>query len=149
MNYLLSEIAEIVNGEHRGADLRVREVATDSRSVSSSDEVVFAAIDGKNHDGHNYIPTMLSRGIRAFIVERDVELAEGCGVVKVKSTIEALQSLAAYHRRRFKGHVVAITGSNGKTIVKEWAARSMPNGVRMFASPKRAITRSSAWHYRW
>ena len=136
MNYLLSEIAEIVNGEHRGADLRVRAVATDSRSVSSSDEVVFAAIDGKNHDGHNYIPTMLSRGIRAFVVERDVELAAECGVVKVKSTIEALQSLAAYHRRRFKGHVVAITGSNGKTIVKEWAARSMPNGVRMFASPK-------------
>lgn len=136
MNYLLSEIAKIVNGEHRGADLRVREVATDSRSVSSSDEVVFAAIDGKNHDGHNYIPTMLSRGVRAFIVERDVELAAECGVVKVESTIEALQSLAAHHRRRFKGHVVAITGSNGKTIVKEWAARSMPNGVRMFASPK-------------
>lgn len=137
MNYLLSEIAQIVGGEHRGADLRVREVATDSRSVLSTDEVLFAAIDGKNHDGHNYIQRMVMRGVAAFIVERDVELpAEGCGVVRVASTIEALQALAAYHRSRFTGRVVAITGSNGKTIVKEWAARSMPDTVRSFASPK-------------
>ena len=137
MNYLLSEIAQIVGGEHRGADLRVREVATDSRSVLSTDEVLFAAIDGKNHDGHNYIQRMVMRGVAAFIVERDIELpAEGCGVVRVASTIEALQALAAYHRSRFSGRVVAITGSNGKTIVKEWAARSMPDTVRSFASPK-------------
>ena len=136
MNYLLSEIAHIVGGIHRGADLSAREVTTDSRSVFSSSEVVFAAINGKNHDGHNYIARMLTRGVRAFIVEREVELAEGCGMVVVDSTIEALQRLAAYHRRNFRGTVVGITGSNGKTIVKEWAARSMPDAVRSFASPK-------------
>lgn len=136
MNYLLSEIAHIVGGIHRGADLSAREVTTDSRSVFSSSEVIFAAINGKNHDGHNYIARMLTRGVRAFIVEREVELAEGCGMVVVDSTIEALQRLAAYHRRNFRGTVVGITGSNGKTIVKEWAARSMPDAVRSFASPK-------------
>ncbi len=137
MDYLLSDIARIVGGELRGVDLRVREVATDSRSVVANEAVVFAAIDGKNHDGHNYIRRMSERGVEAFIVERDVELpTKGCGMVRVESTMMALQRLAAYHRSRFEGVVVAITGSNGKTIVKEWAARSMPESVRSFASPK-------------
>lgn len=137
MNYLLSEIAAIVGGELMGCDVRVSGVATDSRSVLSSQDVLFAAIDGKNHDGHNYIERMATRGVTAFMVERDVELpSKGCGAVRVGSTIEALQALAAHHRSRFTGCVVAITGSNGKTIVKEWAARSMPDDVRLFASPK-------------
>ncbi len=137
MNYLLSEIARIVGGEHRGSDLRVKEVATDSRSVCTSDDMVFVAINGKHHDGHDFIPAMVARGVKAFISEREVELpAEGVGVVVVNSAIVALQRLAAHHRRDFRGRVVAITGSNGKTIVKEWASRSMPDTVRSFASPK-------------
>ncbi len=137
MNYLLSEIARIVGGEHRGCDLRVKEVVTDSRGVLSSDDVIFVAINGKHHDGHDFIPAMVARGVKAFIVEREVDMpAEGVGVVVVASAIVALQRLAAHHRRDFKGRVVAITGSNGKTIVKEWASRSMPDTVRSFASPK-------------
>lgn len=137
MNYLLSEIARIVGGEHRGSDLRVKEVATDSRGVCTSDDMVFVAINGKHHDGHDFIPAMVARGVKAFIVEREVELsAEGVGIVVVASAIVALQRLAAHHRRDFRGRVVAITGSNGKTIVKEWASRSMPDTVRSFASPK-------------
>lgn len=137
MNYLLSEIARIVGGEQRGCDLRVKEVVTDSRGVLSSDDVVFVAINGKHHDGHDFIPAMVARGVKAFIVECEVELpAEGVGVVVVTSAIDALQRLAAHHRRDFRGRVVAITGSNGKTIVKEWASRSMPDTVRSFASPK-------------
>ena len=137
MNYLLSEIARIVGGEHRGCDLRVKEVATDSRGVFSSDDMVFVAINGKHHDGHAFIPAMVARGVKAFIVERDVEVnGVGVGIVVVPSAIGALQKLAAHHRREFRGRVVAITGSNGKTIVKEWASRSMPDTVRSFASPK-------------
>lgn len=137
MNYLLSEIARIVGGEHRGCDLRVKEVVTDSRGVLSSDDVIFVAINGKHHDGHDFIPAMVARGVKAFIVEREVDMpAEGVGVVAVASAIVALQRLAAHHRRDFRGRVVAITGSNGKTIVKEWASRSMPDTVRSFASPK-------------
>ena len=91
MNYLLSDIARIVGGEHRGADLRVSEVATDSRAIVSGSDVVFAAINGKNHDGHTYIPRMTAQGVKAFIVEREVELPEGSGMVIVESTIVALQ----------------------------------------------------------
>lgn len=133
----MSEIARIVGGEHRGCDLRVKEIVTDSRGVLSSDDVIFVAINGKHHDGHDFIPAMVARGVKAFIVEREVDMpAEGVGVVVVASAIVALQRLAAHHRRDFKGRVVAITGSNGKTIVKEWASRSMPDTVRSFASPK-------------
>lgn len=133
----MSEIARIVGGEHRGCDLRVKEVVTDSRGVLSSDDVIFVAINGKHHDGHDFIPAMVARGVKAFIVEREVDMpAEGVGVVAVASAIVALQRLAAHHRRDFRGRVVAITGSNGKTIVKEWASRSMPDTVRSFASPK-------------
>ena len=137
MDYLLSDIARIVGGELRGVDLRVREVATDSRSVVAAGDVVFAAIDGKNHDGHQFIERMVARGVEAFIVERDMELPnKRCGMVRVASTLKALQTLAAHHRSAFAGTVVGITGSNGKTIVKEWASRSMPDDVRSFASPK-------------
>ncbi|MBO5895408.1 MAG: alanine racemase [Alistipes sp.] len=137
MDYLLSDIARIVGGELRGEDLRVREVATDSRSVVAAGDVVFAAIDGKNHDGHQFIERMVARGVEAFIVERDMELPnKRCGMVRVASTLQALQMLAAHHRSAFAGTVVGITGSNGKTIVKEWASRSMPDDVRSFASPK-------------
>ena len=94
MNYLLSDIARVVGGEHRGADLRVSEVATDSRAIVSGSDVVFAAINGKNHDGHTYIPRMTAQGVKAFIVEREVELSEGSGMVIVESTIVALQRLA-------------------------------------------------------
>lgn len=137
MNYLLSEIAHIVGGKHCGEDLRVRSIATDSRSVFSTEEVAFAAIDGRNHDGHQFIERMVARGVEAFIVERDMPLPnKRCGMVVVESTLAALQSLATYHRAKFGGKVVAITGSNGKTIVKEWAARSMPEDLHSFASPK-------------
>lgn len=136
MNYLLSDIARIIGGELRGNDLRVREVATDSRSVTSSSDTLFAAINGKHHDGHNYVERMVLRGVRAFIVEREMTLAEECGIIIVDDTIAALQRLAQHHRAMFHGTVVGITGSNGKTIVKEWAARSMPSTVRSFASPK-------------
>ena len=136
MNYLLSEIAQIVGGELHGSDLRVREVATDSRSIASNEETLFAAINGKHHDGHNYIERMAKRGVKAFIVERLVDIDRECSFVIVDSTIAALQALATHHRSLFSGRVVGITGSNGKTIVKEWAARSMPSTVRSFASPK-------------
>ena len=85
MNYLLSEIAHIVGGELRGEDLRVAEVVTDSRSVIAAENVVFAAIDGKNHDGHLFVGRMAERGVEAFIVEREMELpTKRCGMVIVR-----------------------------------------------------------------
>lgn len=137
MRYFLSDIARICGGELVGEDLLVTSVVTDSRTSVFAAEALFVAMCGKNHDSHDYVPEMLQRGVQAFMVERDnvAWLAEGVGYVRVNNSIEALQQLAAAHRRSFMGRVVGITGSNGKTIVKEWIARSLPADTKLFTSP--------------
>ncbi len=138
MRYLLSQIAAICGGELTGRDVEVQSVVTDSRSHSSmsSPSPLFVAIAGVNHDSHDYIEQMARQGVRAFVVEQYVTLPEGCSAVRVKSSIVALQALAAHHRNGYSGEVVAITGSNAKTIVKEWIAERMPSDVKFFCSPK-------------
>lgn len=135
MNYRLSEIASIVGGRLEGADLRVGSVFADSRSSVPAD--MFAAIAGRNHDGHDYVGELHTRGVRAFLVERSLDLPADASVVVVPAgVLTALQTLAADWRGRFKGRVAAITGSNGKTVVKEWAAAAAPSSVKLFRSPR-------------
>ena len=122
-------------GELRGVDCEVGEVVTDSRSQAFGQRAMFVAMRGKNHDSHNYIADMYRVGVRAFMTEHEVALADDAGCVMVENAIVALQRLAAEHRGRFEGVVVGITGSNGKTVVKEWTARSLPAGVKLIASP--------------
>ena len=138
MEYRLSQIAAICGGRHRGVDVEVGSVVTDSRSLSCEMgcNPVFVALCGANHDSHRFIRDMYDRGVRAFLVERQVEALPGCGYVVVESAIGALQSLAAYHRAQFKGAVVGITGSNGKTVIKEWIAEELPAGMKFYRSPK-------------
>ena len=121
-----------------GADHTVCSAATDSRSFSLGDRPLFVAIAGKNHDGHAYIAELYYRGVRAFVVERDVRMDSypEAGFVRVESSVAALQALAADYRSRFRGVVVGITGSNGKTVVKEWIAQLCPPEVKLFRSPK-------------
>ena len=138
MHYTLKEIAAITGGEHIGCDLRVGSVATDSRSLSSElgADPMFVAMRGANHDAHHYTDEMYDRGVRAFLVERPIALREGAGAVIVPHAIEALQRLAANYRSRFKGTVVGITGSNGKTVIKEWIAEELPSDLKFYRSPK-------------
>ena len=138
MKYLLSQIAAITGGVFSGCDREVQSVVTDSRSLTCelATGPMFVAMRGANHDSHDYIREMCGRGVRAFLVERPVEPAEGCGYVVVENAIDALQSLAAYHRACFRGTVVGITGSNGKTVIKEWLAEELPAGMKCYRSPK-------------
>ena len=136
MRYFLSEIAQIVGGRLAGCDLEVASVATDSRSYALTPDTLFVAMRGVNHDAHDHIAEVAERGVVAFMVEREVALTEGCGAVVVENSLAALQALAKHHRKQFKGRVVAITGSNGKTTVKEWIAQRMPIGVPVFRSPR-------------
>lgn len=136
MKYMLSEIARICGGELIGEDLPVARVLTDSRNCSFGEEPLFVAMKGTNHDSHAFIGEMVRRDVKAFLAERKTQLPAGCGCVVVPSAIAALQQLAAHHRARFKGRVVGITGSNGKTVVKEWIAQQIPAGVKYFRSPK-------------
>ena len=122
-------------GELRGVDCEVGEIVTDSRRQAFGQRAMFVAMRGENHDSHSYIADMYRTGVRAFMTEHEVALAADAGCVAVENAIEALQRLAAEHRARFEGVVVGITGSNGKTVVKEWTARSLPTEVKLIASP--------------
>ncbi len=134
MRYGLKDIATIVGGSFSGQDQVVESVFIDSRT--SAPEGMFVAISGRTHDGHDYVGELYARGVRAFMVERDVELPDDAGIVKVSSSVGALQKLAADWRGRFRGMVVGITGSNGKTVVKEWIAATTPLEIKLFRSPK-------------
>lgn len=138
MNYKLSEIAAICGGVFSGADSEVQSVVTDSRSLTCElgASPMFVAMRGANHDSHAFVAEMESRGVRAFLAEQPVGVGEGCGCVVVTNAIDALQRLAAHYRAQFKGTVVGITGSNGKTIIKEWIVEELPAGVKCYRSPK-------------
>ncbi len=136
MNYKLSEIASFCGGELSGDDRTVRSVTTDSRSFVAGGDVMFVAMRGVNHDAHDFVQSMYARGVRSFMLERGCELPADCSVVRVENSLAALQALAAERRRVFGGVVVGIAGSNGKTVVKEWAAQCMPSEVKLFRSPR-------------
>lgn len=136
MKYQLSEIAALCGGVLRGCDGKVETLLTDSRHCDRGEGVLFVAMRGANHDSHDYIPDMVKRGVRAFLVEHETELPPHCGQVVVPKALAALQNLAADHRSRFQGRVVAITGSNGKTVVKEWLAQVLQPALHLFRSPK-------------
>lgn len=139
MNYSLKDIARIAGGTLVGADRCVGRVITDSRhSFAPEQNPLFVAIGGVNHDGHNFIDDLYRRGLRAFMVERELnfEAWPEAGFVVVERSLRALQKVAADYRAGFRGTVVAITGSTGKTTTKELIAEVAPKGVRLFRSPR-------------
>lgn len=138
MKYTLSEIAAVCGGRFTGCDRTVRTVVTDSRSLACElgADPLFVAMRGANHDSHDFVAEMYGRGVRAFLVERPVDDLPECGYVLVKNAIDALQALAVDYRTRFRGTVVGITGSNGKTVIKEWIADELPAGTKYYRSPK-------------
>lgn len=103
------------------ADKAIRSFITDSRKASGTD-ACFVAIKGDRHDGHDYIPALYKMGVRMFIVERALAWTTfpDASFFQTSSSLATLQAAAANHRSQFQYPVIGITGSNGKTIVKEW-----------------------------
>ncbi|MEO7992126.1 MAG: bifunctional UDP-N-acetylmuramoyl-tripeptide:D-alanyl-D-alanine ligase/alanine racemase [Chryseolinea sp.] len=119
------QLEEITNGKTIAIteNSLIKALSIDSRKVSADDGTLFFAIKGDRHDGHLYIQELYKKGIRFFVVEHAVEkMAElkGASILQVNSAVEALQKVVAFHRAQFSIPVIGITGSNGKTIVKEW-----------------------------
>ena len=137
MRYHLSEIARLCGGEFFGVNLEACEVVVDSRNHAFGGGAMFVAIRGHNCDAHDFVGQMYDRGVRAFMVEQEIDWSQypNTGVVRVECALDALQRLAAEHRRAFGGVVVGITGSSGKTVVKEAIAATLPEGVKYFSSP--------------
>lgn len=140
MKITSGDIAKITNGELDGnPNIPVTDLVTDSRQLSSTEGLAFFAIRGKNHDGHSFIRSLYEKGLRTFIVEKlpgDHVSYKDSALIVVKNTITALQDLAAYKRQYFKSPVVAVTGSAGKTIVKEWLADILGLSLPVIRSPK-------------
>ena len=111
----LSEAAEIVNGELIGKDQMFTSVSTDSRSIVA--DTLFVALKGDRFDGHDFVEKSLSHGAAGALVDHFVDTEQSC--IRADNTLTGLQQLAATWRNLFTGTVIGVTGSNGKTTVKE------------------------------
>lgn len=136
--YTTLEIASFIGAKADG--LHGREIdwlLTDSRSLCYPESTLFFAIKTDVGNGHLYIADLYQRGVRAFVVSEDVEgdFPEA-DFLKVQNTLFALQSLAAWHRSRFDIPVIGITGSNGKTVVKEWLYQLLAPDFTVTRSPR-------------
>ncbi len=141
MQYAIEEIAHLVGASLNGANptgATVSQLLTDSRSLSIPEETLFFAITTQRNDGHHYIQQLYDRGVRFFVISHSIEKfnCPEATFLKVSDTVQALQTLAAHHRSRFTIPVIAITGSNGKTIVKEWLYQLLSPYCRITRSPR-------------
>ena len=143
MNYTITEIEnvlEVTGGRIIDEDAIVSQLLTDSRSLTAPQETVFFALRTPNDDGHNYIPDLYDKGVRNFVVASDYFAPPECkaaNYIAVESPLDALQSLAMFHRRRFRElPVIGITGSRGKTTVKEWLYQLLKDDYRIVRSPR-------------
>ncbi|MDR1673562.1 MAG: bifunctional UDP-N-acetylmuramoyl-tripeptide:D-alanyl-D-alanine ligase/alanine racemase [Bacteroidales bacterium] len=137
MEYRMAEIAQIVHGTLTGSgDMTVRHVLTDSRSLMYPADILFFAIPGERNNGHDYIGELYEKGVRAFVVSQSPANQPPANYILVHDVLYALQQLAAQHRRHFLTPVIGITGSNGKTVVKEWIFQCMHQEKNIVRSPK-------------
>ena len=149
MNYTIEKVTTLI-GAHRYGDApsNVGFLLTDSRSLCFPEETLFFALKSERNDGHRYIDDLYRRGVRNFVVEKVPEsyalkYPDG-NFLKVLHPLEALQRLAERHRDEIRIPVVGITGSNGKTIVKEWLYQILSgvNDQSSHHTPKLAVVRS-------
>lgn len=139
MNYTIEKIAALIGARCYGNKSgNIRWILTDSRSLCFPEDTLFFAVKSGRNDGHRYIDGLYRRGVRCFVVEDVPEgferLYPEAGFLKVPHTVEALQRLAERHRDEYAIPVIGITGSNGKTVVKEWLYQML--------SPSMVVTRS-------
>jgi alanine racemase len=134
-----SQLRDITGGELLSltADKPVVHLITDSRKAIAYEGSIFFAVYGLHHDGHQYIKSLYDAGIRQFVVEKPFSIQEftGANFLKVTSSLKALQQIAACHRAEFSLPVIGITGSNGKTIVKEWLYQLLSKEYSIVKNP--------------
>ena len=118
-------------------DTVIRELIMDSRKVAFPESSLFFALKGARRDGHAFIREAYRKGVRNFMVsEQPAELPENANFILVKDVIASLQALTAHHRSQFHIPVIGVTGSNGKTIVKEWLNQLLNDRYNIVRSPK-------------
>jgi alanine racemase len=142
MNHSISAIASVIKAAITGKgnlECVIKNLLIDSRKLSNAETSLFFAIKGERHDGHTYITDLYEKGVRNFVVSTlppNTEEFTNTTFFLVTNTLLALQELCAFHREQFKIPVIGITGSNGKTIVKEWLYQLMREDKNIVRSPK-------------
>ena len=147
MNYSIEKITTLIGARRIGTtDAQIGWLLTDSRSLCFPEETLFFALKSSRNDGHKYISDLYRRGVRNFVVESrgilefcpngSVESMKDANFLIVPSPLAALQRLAERHRDEFDIPIVGITGSNGKTMVKEWLYQVLLPSQKIVRSPK-------------
>ena len=141
MVYTIEKITTLIGARRFGNEnAKVGFLLTDSRSLCFPEETLFFALKSGRNDGHNYIPELYRRGVRNFVVcdvpDNYEKTYPKANFLKVVDTLEALQRLAERHRDEFNIPVVGITGSNGKTMVKEWLYQILSADMTVTRSPR-------------
>ena len=141
MTYTIEKVATLIGARRYGEkEATIGWLLTDSRSLCFPEQTLFFALRTKRNDGHKYISELYRRGVRSFVVEQVPEDYQtqypDANFLKVPSPLAALQRLAERHRDEFDIPVVGITGSNGKTWVKEWLYQILSPSMKVTRSPK-------------
>ena len=146
--YTIKRIASIVGGQligNQSDTIIVKDILFDSRLLVDAENTLFFALSGGRNDGHKYINDLYEKGVKAFVVNKNYAVGANnysplqypdATFVAVEDPLSALQTLAAYHRSQFDIPVVGITGSNGKTVVKEWLYQILSPSMSVCRSPK-------------
>lgn len=143
MRYTIQEIAQVLGiepSELRDKNAEVSQLLTDSRSLTYPAETLFFALTTQNDDGHRYVKHLYNKGVRNFVIEYsgniDIQAMREANFLRVTSTLDAMQAIATYHRRRFDIPIIGITGSRGKTTVKEWLYQLLKEDYHIVRSPR-------------
>ncbi|PBQ32610.1 bifunctional UDP-N-acetylmuramoyl-tripeptide:D-alanyl-D-alanine ligase/alanine racemase [Sphingobacteriaceae bacterium] len=140
--YTLQQIAEITNTKFFGKNnYSVSHYLNDSRGLHSAEETIFIALKTQRNNGHLYIPELIESGLKSFLVaEGEFDYSDfkdsDVSFIVSEDPLHTIQILASYHRQRFSIPVIGITGSHGKTVVKEWLYQLLKNDFAICRSPK-------------
>jgi len=138
LNYTICDISQLLGKQisEGNSEKYIHSICTDTRHTIDAEHTLFIPLIGEHFNGHVFVETAFHKGIRTFIVSEEVNLPSDCIVIHVENTTEAFQKIAAHHREQFHIPVIGITGSNGKTIVKEWINQLLADNYCIVRSPK-------------
>ena len=122
---VLASEGRLLSGD---SDKIVSGISIDSRKIKKGE--AFIAFKGGNFDGHDFIPEAVKKGALCVIAEKPVKRIKGVALIRVKNSLESLGRIARYNRNRYNVPVIAVTGSSGKTTVKDMIARCFQRSLR-------------------
>lgn len=138
MQYSLQHIAHILATKIHENNAQIDTLLIDSRKLTSKHTSLFFALTGPRRNGHLFIDELYKKGLRYFVVSQNIDEANYPDAIflRVNDTLQALQKIATFHRAQFNIDVIGITGSNGKTVVKEWLYQLLQADKQIVRSPK-------------